>query len=98
MTEDYAVEREDEELAGRYVVHLAEGVEAEMTYRKLDATTIAIDHTFVPREYRGANIALKLVERGIADARAEGIKIVPRCSYVAAQFLRHPEWEDLRAS
>jgi predicted GNAT family acetyltransferase len=95
---EYNVEREDEVTSGRYVVHLAEGVEAEMTYRKVNDTTISIDHTFVPREFRSAGIALKLVERGVADARAEGKKILPRCSYVAAQFLRHPEWEDLRGT
>ena len=38
-----------------------------------------------------------LVNRAIADARTDGSKIVPLCSYVAAQFRRHPEWADLRA-
>ncbi len=38
-----------------------------------------------------------LVEALIEDARSEGFKIIPTCSYVAAQFDRHPEWADLRA-
>ena len=38
----------------------------------------------------------RTTEDGIAAARAEGFKIVPLCSYVEAQFRRHPEWEDLR--
>ncbi|MEE3217561.1 MAG: GNAT family N-acetyltransferase [Pseudomonadota bacterium] len=33
----------------------------------------------------------------IADARSENFTIIPSCSYVAAQFDRHPEWADLRA-
>ena len=41
--------------------------------------------------------ALKLVEQVITDAQAAGIKIVPLCSYVDAQFRRHPEWADLLA-
>jgi hypothetical protein len=96
-TEDFIVERQDAPGHGRYVVRLRDGLEAEMTYRKLGSTVIAIDHTYVPPEYRGNNIAQKLVDRGIADARSAGIKIKPECSYVVAQFRRHPEWADLLA-
>src|SRR4051812_35961886 len=94
---DYAIEREDNGRTGRYVLRLAPGAEAEMTYRRVSPDTIAIDHTLTPHEYRGRNIAQKLMFRAIDDARAEGTKIVPLCSYVVAQFKRHPEWEDLLA-
>lgn len=93
----YSIERETHAGGGRYVVRLAGGAEAEMTYRRVDAGTIAFDHTYVPRAHRGQGIAESLVDAGIADARAEGQKIVPLCSYVAAQFQRHPEWANLRA-
>ena len=33
----------------------------------------------------------------VADARAEGFKIIPRCSYVMAQARRHPAWSDVLA-
>jgi len=94
---DYQVEREEDEDGGRYVVRLAPGYEGEMTFRRIDRSTIAIDHTGVPPEFRGRGIAERLVNRAIADARAENGKIVPLCSYVVAQFRRHPEWADLRA-
>jgi uncharacterized protein len=97
IEQDYRVEREDGATGGRYVIRIAPGVEGEMTYRKLGPGIIAIDHTGVPRPYRGKGLAERLVEAGIADARAQGTRIVPLCSYVAAQFRRHPEWEDLRA-
>ena len=45
----------------------------------------------------GRGIAAKLVNHAIADAREQGFKITPVCSYVVAQFRRHPEWADLRA-
>src|SRR4051794_5358819 len=93
---DYVVEREDDGMAGRYVVHLAPGVEGEMTYRRIGPHTIAIDHTLTPPAYRGKGIAEKMVFKAIADARAEGTKILPLCSYAVAQFQRHPEWADLR--
>jgi uncharacterized protein len=34
----------------------------------------------------------------IADARANGFKIILSCQYVQAQYMRHPEWTDLRAA
>lgn len=91
------VEHERHDGHGRYVVHLEDGHEAEMTYRALRPGVIAIDHTGVPPQFRGQGIAEKLVLAGIEDARANGTKIVPLCSYVAAQFRRHPEWAELRA-
>ena len=74
-----------------------DGLEAELTYGHKDASTIVADHTFVPPSYRGHGLAEKLVNALIEDARRLGFKIVPLCSYVAAQVRRHPEWADLRA-
>lgn len=54
-------------------------------------------HTVVPARLRGRGIAAALVERLVADARVQGFRIVPQCSYVAAGFARHPEWAELKA-
>jgi hypothetical protein len=91
------VMREDGATRGRYVIHLAPGYEAEMTYSKSADGNITIDHTLVPREYEGRGIAARLVNKAIEDAREHGFRITPVCSYVVAQFRRHPEWSDLRA-
>ena len=97
MIEEFTVEREDGPSRGRYVIHLPNGEEAEMTYGRRDAETIVADHTFVPPSQRGKGLAEKLVQTAIREAREQGFKIVPVCSYVVAQFRRHPEWADLRA-
>lgn len=91
------VRREEASGRGRYVIDLAPGVEAEMTYRKDGAGPMVIDHTGVPPAFEGRGIASRLVNAAIADARAEGFTIRPVCSYVVAQFRRHPEWADLLA-
>jgi uncharacterized protein len=96
-TSELTVLREDGAMRGRYVIHLAPGYEAEMTFRKADNGTITIDHTGVPPEYEGRGIAARLVNKAISDAREQGFKITPVCSYVVLQFRRHPEWADLRA-
>ena len=97
MIDELTIQREDAGNGGRYVVYLPDGSEAELTYSRRDKSTLVADHTGVPPAYRNEGIALKLVEAAMADARAEGTRIVPLCSYVAAQFRRHPEWADLRA-
>ena len=94
---ELTVLREDGPTRGRYLIRLAPGFEAEMTFRKAADGTITIDHTGVPPEYEGRGIAARLVNRAIADAREQGFKITPVCSYVVLQFRRHPEWADLLA-
>jgi len=97
MALDLPVEHEEHHGRGRYVMYLPDGTEGEMTYSRRDASTIIADHTGVPPQYRGQGIAEKLVATAMADARQRGQKIVPVCSYVVAQFRRHPEWAELRA-
>lgn len=81
---------------GRYEARLKDVREAgELTYSRKDAVTIIADHTFVPNALRGHGIALLLVERLVADARAGGYQIVPVCPYIAAQYGKHPEWSDV---
>lgn len=82
---------------GRFVATEGEA-EAEMTYAAAGAGRLVFDHTYVPPALRGRGIAEKLVEAGVAFARAEKATIVPACSYVQALFDRHPErYADVRA-
>ncbi len=54
-------------------------------------------HTFVPAELRGRGLAEKLVRRALADARVQGRRVVPACSYVATFIERNAEFETLVA-
>jgi predicted GNAT family acetyltransferase len=94
---DFTIEREEEQSGGRYVIH-GDGGESEMTYSLAEGKTMIIGHTYVPPKMRGKGLAEALVKRGIDDARAEGRKIMPLCSYVRTEFRRHPEWSDLLAN
>ena len=56
----------------------------------------AIYHTTrVPKALEGRGIAGQLVKHALDDARAGGLKVVPRCSFVAAYVARHPEYADI---
>lgn len=92
------VTRELQAKGGRYVARV-EGFpgEAELTFSRTDPRVVIADHTGTPIALRGHGVATALVERLVADARAEGFRIVPQCPFVEAQFERHPEWSDLRA-
>ena len=81
---------------GRYVGRVdGNPAEAELTYRRAAEGLVIANHTFAPPAMRGTGIALALVERIVADARAQGFKIRPTCSYVVTQAKRHPEWADV---
>jgi len=70
---------------------------AELTY-DLSATTLAIDHTFVDPELRGAGIAQKLVDAAVAWARKHQRRILPICPFVKTVFNRSPaKYADVRA-
>lgn len=94
--EDLPIERVEGESNGRYSVRI-DGAEAEMTYSRPSETVIAIDHTEVPDAMRGRSVGQAMVQRAVEHARAEGRSIIPICSFVNAQFSRHPEWQDLLA-
>lgn len=92
------VQREDAPGAGRYVATVAgRAGQAELTWNEIAPGIIVADHTYAPETLRGTGAAGAMVQRLIADARASGLKILPACSYVRAQFDRHPEWAGLRA-
>ncbi len=93
---DPVIEREHGGSKGRYVVR-REGAEAELTYSIASPRLIIADHTGVPDAFRGTGMGRALVERLVADARAEGVRIVPLCPFVKAQFARNPDWADVIA-
>jgi len=94
---DIAITRELTASRGRYVGRIA-GVEgeAELTFSRANPQLVITDHTGTPDSMRGMGAAKALVERLIADARAEGFKIAPLCPFVKAQLERNPDWSDLR--
>ena len=79
---------------GRYSYRV-DGDEAELTFSKVGEGLVIIDHTGVPPAFRGQGVAQALVARAVEDARAAGKKVLPLCSYAAAQFRRHPGWADV---
>jgi predicted GNAT family acetyltransferase len=56
---------------------------------------VLIYHTEVPRHLRGRGCGAKLMRGVLAELRANNLKLVPRCSYVARFMREHPEFHAL---
>jgi len=93
---DITITRDDDGRHGRYTARIA-GIdaEAELTYVHRGAGRISADHTRAPTALRGTGVAAALVERLVADARAQGWQIDPVCSYIAARYAKNPDWQDV---
>jgi hypothetical protein len=74
----------------------AEGATALAYYRLADGVLI-FTHTEVPPQFRRRGIASRLVQGALEAARARGLKVAPRCSFVASYLTRHPEFADILA-
>lgn len=83
---------------GRYVARVA-GSEhtGHLDWEARGEDVRVATHTIVPPPIGGQGVAAKLVEALVADAREQGFKVDPRCSYVDAAFRRHRDWAELRA-
>ena len=93
---DMENEPEKNELMKRFEMRI-EGKTAVLDYVERGDSTLAFNHTFVPPELRGRNVAAILTRYALEDARRQGKKVVPQCSYVATFMERNKEYADLRA-
>lgn len=73
-----------------------DGATAFAAYRRREGA-VTFTHTVVPREIEGRGVGGRLIKAALADVRAQGLKVVPLCSFVAAYIDRHTEEQDLLA-
>ena len=86
----------NDEAHSRYELHVEGGVASAAYERHGDI--VAFTHTVVPERLRGKGLAGKLIEGALADVRRQGLKILPKCSFVVSYVERHPEVQDLVAA
>lgn len=84
------------ELMQRFELEV-DGKVAILEYREQDPNVLAFTHTFVPPELRGRNLAAQLTRFALEDARKQGKKVVPQCSYVVTFMKRNKEYDELRS-
>ncbi len=73
-----------------------DGYLARVDYDR-DGDVMTLYHTEVPRPLEGRGIAAAVVRAALEHAQAQGLRVVPSCSYVRAYMFRHPETRELLA-
>lgn len=77
------------EVANNRFVLEVDGRVSELVYVR-DGDRIDLVHTRVPEDQRGRGYAERLVQAALGEARAQGLTVVPSCSYVRQLLASHP--------
>lgn len=79
--------------AGRFELE-QDGLLAVLEYQ-LEPGRIVFTHTGVPPALEGRGLGSRLARAGLDYAHAQGLKVVPFCSFIAGYIRKHPEYEQL---
>ena len=82
--------------ASRYEVYVGDELAGLAAYR-LEPGRVFLTHTEVDPAFEGRGLAGRLAKASLEDARAQGLQVVPACSYMERYLERHPEYADLLA-
>lgn len=56
---------------------------------------VAFVHTEVDAAFEGKGVGSALAREGIASVRADGLRVLAVCPFIAGWLARHPEFADL---
>ena len=72
---------------GRFSIRVGDA-EAFLVYERR-ADVLDVLHTYTPPALRSGNLAAELTRAALDHARAEGLRVVPTCSYTRRYLARH---------
>jgi hypothetical protein len=86
------------EPAGRYVL-TRDGVQIGFVEYRLDPPDIALTYIEIDPALRGEGLGEKLAVEVLEDCRARGLKVMPRCGWMAGYMrANHERYADLLAN
>lgn len=71
-----------------------DGLLAKLDYTE-NGGTIAMTHVGVPVEFRGMGIAAVITKTALEYAKANSLRVIPICPYVASYLRRNPQYMEL---
>lgn len=84
-------------LTHRFLAELPSGT-AVLAYTPTGSGVLEFYRTFVPAPERGRGLGGRLVEVALEYVRAQGLRVIPTCPFVAQWIRQHPENADLLAT
>lgn len=72
-----------------------DGKTALLKYKKEADGALNLFHTEVPEEFEGRGVGGQLVRDALEQIKADNLKIIPSCPFVAAYIKRHPAYQNL---
>ena len=86
----------DDREVSRYELFVGDELAGFAAYR-LEPGRIVLTHTELDPAFEGRGLAGRLAKKALEDARAQGLRVVPACEYMARYLERHAEYADLVA-
>jgi uncharacterized protein len=84
----------DDKEQSRYEVHLDGETVAIADYVKTP-DSVSFTHTETFPGHKGQGLAGRMIDQALRDAQAEGLAVVPFCSFVSDYIAGHEEFKDL---
>ncbi|MGP1673932.1 MAG: GNAT family N-acetyltransferase [Candidatus Limnocylindrales bacterium] len=91
---DASIEIHDRPERSQYVL-LVDGEPGGFVAYRLRGDRMTIDHTEVDEAHAGRGLGGRLVRHVLDDARARGLRVIPRCPFTAGYIRTHPAYQDL---
>lgn len=91
-------EHEESNAKGAINMIVDDTVVARMTYSRIDANNIIVDHTAVDPNRKGTGVGKAIVMHMVEWARTENQKVLPLCPFTKGVIERHPETHDILRS
>ncbi|KQP01534.1 GNAT family N-acetyltransferase [Leifsonia sp. Leaf264] len=89
---DIDIRRNDE--GSRYELSIDGEIAGYAEFRSVPGQII-VTHTQTLRDYKGQGVATRLTEWLLADARARGERIVPKCPFLVEYLETHHDFDDI---
>lgn len=94
---DLPIEHQEAAAKGAFFIERDGRRVAEMTYSRVNAGLVIVDHTEVDPSLAGQGVGRALLDDLVRWARATATRVMPLCPYAKAQFDRNPALRDVLA-
>ena len=83
--------------ASRFEITVGDEIAGYAEYQLTDGG-ITFTHTVIDDAYEGRGLGSRLASAALDEARAQGLRVNPVCSFIKGYIERHPDYLDLVAS